>query len=45
MMKDTERVLPILHELKEMKIKLSVDDFGTGYVWVTFSAFRSIDLK
>ncbi|MDB5904572.1 MAG: hypothetical protein JWM26_3450 [Betaproteobacteria bacterium] len=31
MMGNTERVLSILSELKEMGIQLAVDDFGTGY--------------
>ncbi len=31
MMGNTEKVLQILSELKEMKIQLAVDDFGTGY--------------
>lgn len=31
MMGNTEKVLKILSELKEMKIQLAVDDFGTGY--------------
>ena len=31
MMGNTERVLRILSELKEMNIQLAVDDFGTGY--------------
>jgi diguanylate cyclase (GGDEF)-like protein/PAS domain S-box-containing protein len=31
MMGDTQKVLRILSELKEMKISLAVDDFGTGY--------------
>jgi len=31
MMGNTEKVLRILSELKEMNIQLAVDDFGTGY--------------
>ena len=31
MMGNTDKVLRILSELKEMKIQLAVDDFGTGY--------------
>ncbi len=31
MMGNTEKVLGILSELKEMNIQLAVDDFGTGY--------------
>ena len=31
MMGNTEKVLRILSELKEMKVQLAVDDFGTGY--------------
>ena len=31
MMGNTDKVLSILSELKEMKIQLAVDDFGTGY--------------
>jgi diguanylate cyclase (GGDEF)-like protein/PAS domain S-box-containing protein len=31
MMGNTERVLSILSELKEMKVQLAIDDFGTGY--------------
>jgi diguanylate cyclase (GGDEF)-like protein/PAS domain S-box-containing protein len=31
MMGNTERVLTILSELKEMKVQLAIDDFGTGY--------------
>ncbi|HEX2830430.1 MAG TPA: EAL domain-containing protein [Burkholderiales bacterium] len=31
MMGNTERVLSILSELKEMNVQLAIDDFGTGY--------------
>jgi diguanylate cyclase (GGDEF)-like protein/PAS domain S-box-containing protein len=31
MMGNTEKVLRILRELKEMNIQLAIDDFGTGY--------------
>ena len=31
MMGNTERVLSILSELKEMKVQIAIDDFGTGY--------------
>ena len=31
MMGNTDKVLRILSELKEMNIQLAVDDFGTGY--------------
>ncbi|MGZ8154046.1 MAG: putative bifunctional diguanylate cyclase/phosphodiesterase [Burkholderiales bacterium] len=31
MMGNTEKVMRILSELKEMKVQLAVDDFGTGY--------------
>lgn len=30
-MEDPERVLAVLHELRELGVHLSIDDFGTGY--------------
>lgn len=30
-MEDPERVLAVLHELRELGVQLSIDDFGTGY--------------
>ena len=31
LMADPDRVLPVLHALRECGVKLSIDDFGTGY--------------
>jgi len=30
-MEDPERVLAVLHELRDLGVQLSIDDFGTGY--------------
>ncbi|MFB9237498.1 putative bifunctional diguanylate cyclase/phosphodiesterase [Plantactinospora siamensis] len=32
----TERPLPILHRLREIGVRLSVDDFGTGYASLSY---------
>ncbi|MHA1569016.1 MAG: two-component system response regulator [Alphaproteobacteria bacterium] len=36
MMGDIERVIPLMNNLRELGVKLSVDDFGTGFSSLTY---------
>ena len=43
-MKDTEQVIEKLHRLKELGIKISLDDFGSGYSSLSYLKTLPIDV-
>jgi len=43
LMKDTEKVMAILHALKKLGVRIAIDDFGTGYSSLSYLARFPID--
>jgi len=43
LMKDTEKVMGILHALKKLGVRVAIDDFGTGYSSLSYLARFPID--
>ncbi|MDR3706849.1 MAG: EAL domain-containing protein [Capsulimonadaceae bacterium] len=43
MIQDTEPVIPMLHDLKKLGVKLAIDDFGTGYSSMAYICTLPID--
>jgi diguanylate cyclase (GGDEF)-like protein len=43
LMKDTEKVMGILHALKKLGVRIAIDDFGTGYSSLSYLARFPLD--
>jgi diguanylate cyclase (GGDEF)-like protein len=43
LMKDTEKVMAILHALKKLGVRIAIDDFGTGYSSLSYLARFPLD--